>query len=469
MASIVSKNDRVYVVYNYINEKGIRKQKWEACKNKAAATLRKKEIEYKQEIGTFTVPVCKTLDELLKEYVDLYGRAKWSMSTYQGNTSLIHNYISPIIGEMKLSDITPRVIEKYYQRLLKTRAVPRQNFGREAKSTEIRLVSNSIVHEIHKLLRSCFTQAMKWELIERNPCTNATVPKKVSTPRNIWDAETLFKAIELCDNPLLRLAMNLSFSCSLRMGEMLALTWDCVDIAPESIQSGSAHIYVNKEVQRVKRESLDMLENKDVMLTFPTTSSNTSTVVVLKTPKTQSSIRTIYLPTTVAEMLMQWKQEQDILRETLGDEYQDYNLVFASSVGMPIEGISIRKDLKKLIEEHDLPPIVFHSLRHSSITYKLKLNGGDIKAVQGDSGHAQAKMVTDQYSHILDGDRKNNAKLFEDAFYANHGASSASGTQTVPEEAAPNTVSSATEDDQELVQKILSNPDLMTLLRTLVK
>lgn len=212
-----------------------------------------------------------------------------------------------------------------------------------------------------------------------------------------------------------------------------------------------------------------MLENKDVMLTFPTTSANTSTVVVLKTPKTQSSIRIINLPTTVAEMLVQWKREQDILRETLGAEYQDYNLVFASSVGMPIEGTSIRKDLKKLIEEHDLPPIVFHSLRHSSITYKLKLNGGDIKAVQGDSGHAQAKMVTDQYSHILDGDRKNNAKLFEDAFYANHGAPSASGTQTVPEEAVHNTAPSATEDDQELVQKILSNPDLMILLRTLVK
>ena len=43
-----------------------------------------------------------------------------------------------------------------------------------------------------------------------------------------------------------------------------------------------------------------------------------------------------------------------------------------------------------MIQEHDLPKVVFHSLRHSSITYKLKLNGGDIKAVQGDFGHAQA-------------------------------------------------------------------------------
>ena len=48
---------------------------------------------------------------------------------------------------------------------------------------------------------------------------------------------------------------------------------------------------------------------------------------------------------------------------------------------------------------------VFHSLRHSSITYKLKLNGGDMKSVQGDSGHAQVKMVADVYSHIIDEDR----------------------------------------------------------------
>ena len=58
--------------------------------------------------------------------------------------------------------------------------------------------------------------------------------------------------------------------------------------------------------------------------------------------------------------------------------------------------------LKDLIEKNNLPPVVFHSLRHSSITYKLKLSGGDIKMVQGDSGHAQATMVTEQYAHILD-------------------------------------------------------------------
>ena len=61
--------------------------------------------------------------------------------------------------------------------------------------------------------------------------------------------------------------------------------------------------------------------------------------------------------------------------------------------------------------------MVFHSLRHTSVTYKLKLSGGDIKAVQGDSGHAQADMVTEVYGHIIDEDRRKNAERMENAFY----------------------------------------------------
>ena len=64
-----------------------------------------------------------------------------------------------------------------------------------------------------------------------------------------------------------------------------------------------------------------------------------------------------------------------------------------------------------------MPDVCFHSLRHSSITYKLKWSGGDIKAVQGDSGHARADMVTEQYSHILDEDRVANARRVDEQVY----------------------------------------------------
>ena len=95
------------------------------------------------------------------------------------------------------------------------------------------------------------------------------------------------------------------------------------------------------------------------------------------------------------------KKKQEDIKDLLGDEYQDYNLVFATSFGLPYESASLRKSLDALIKEHDLPKIVFHSLRHTSITYKLKLNGGDIKAVQGDSGHSQVNMVTDVWMCML--------------------------------------------------------------------
>ena len=61
--------------------------------------------------------------------------------------------------------------------------------------------------------------------------------------------------------------------------------------------------------------------------------------------------------------------------------------------------------------------VVFHSLRHLSTKYKLKMTHGDIKSVQGDTGHAEAEMVTDVYSEIVDEDRRLNAKKLDEEFY----------------------------------------------------
>ncbi|MCQ2287407.1 MAG: tyrosine-type recombinase/integrase, partial [Bacteroidales bacterium] len=164
------------------------------------------------------------------------------------------------------------------------------------------------------------------------------------------------------------------------------------------------------------------------------------------------------------EMLVEWKKAQDERREILGSEYMDYNLVMAGTFGYPMGESLIRTALNKLIKEHDLPPVVFHSLRHTSVTYKLKLNGGDVKAVQGDSGHSQVSMVTDVYSHIIDEDRKQNAILFEEAFYAKknldpkiHDTANGKILQ-VPEGV-----------DAEVLAKVLGNPELTALLTSLAK
>lgn len=469
MASLIKRNDRYYVVYNYENENGEKKQKWESFTAKEDAEHRKSEVEYRQKMGSVVIPQCDTMHDLLKEYISMYGRNTWALSTYTSNVNMISSYIEPYLGRMKLSGITARTLEKYYQSMLRTPAVKKCTDSKYSKG--ITLVSTETVRRIHKLLHSCFEQAVRWDLMEKNPADYATVPKSQKKQRDIWTAETLMQALEACEDPKLKLAINLAFACSLRIGELLGLTWSCIDISEESICNGCAYVYVNKELQRVDRNALKKLEEKDVIFTFPLLSEKNSTQLVLKKPKTLTSTRKVFLPRTVAEMLVDWKREQDELREALGPEYTDYDLVFTGYYGMPTESSSLTAAFDKLIKENGLPRVVFHSLRHSSITYKLKLNGGDIKSVQGDSGHAQAKMVTDQYSHILDDDRRVNAELFEKAFYSGK----VEGAQETAEHAgktdAPSSTATANAAglDPELHLKILTNPEMAALLKTLAQ
>lgn len=457
MASIVKRRKKFSVVYTYVDEQGNKRQRWETFDTNAEAKKRKAQVEYEQESGTFIVPSAKTVADLLSEYMNIYGVNTWAISTYEGKRSLISNYILPMIGDMKLDDITPRVMDQFYRNLLSVKSVSRNN-----RKPNTEYLTPKTVRSIHKLLSNAFNQAVKWELMARNPAEHATLPKVDQKPRDIWTAETLFKAIELCDDDILRLAMNLSFSCSLRMGEMLGLTWDCIDISPESIEEQKASVYINKELQRCNRDALEKLDDKDVLLKFPSAISNTHTRLVLKKPKTKTSVRRVYLPRTVAEMLLERRAYIDDLKELFGDEFTDYNLVFCTTNGRPIEGNAINKSFQNLIKANDLPKVVFHSLRHSSITYKLKLNGGDIKSVQGDSGHAQVKMVADVYSHILDDDRVINARRFEDAFYHTK-------EDEAPAEQPPVPEPEASESDQALLLRLLQNPEMAAVLKALAK
>ena len=143
---------------------------------------------------------------------------------------------------------------------------------------------------------------------------------------------------------------------------------------------------------------------------------------MLKTSKTDTSERKVYIPGFVAQCLIDIKKEQDE---------------------------------------------VFHSLRHTSVTYKLKLSDGDIKAVQGDSGHAQADMVTEVYGHIIDEDRRKNAERMENAFYnrenLNPQMKGADAGQTANTVAVPEGV------DADLLMNVLGNPEMAALLTSLAK
>ena len=473
MASIVKRKNRYSVVYRYTDENGKQRQKWETFDTNAEAKKRKVQLEYEQQQGTFIVPTATTVSDLLEEYISVYGVSSWAMSTYQSKKGLMYNYIIPLIGEVKLDDVTPRMMDNFYKNLLTVKSKVTNN-----KNPKSEYLTPRTVNSIHKLLRSAFNQAVKWELIPRNPVANATLPKAEYQKREIWTADTLAKALELCDDDILALAINISFACSLRMGEMLGLTWDCIDITDKSIKDNNASIFINKELQRVNKDALEKLDNKDVIRQFPHVLSNNSTSLVLKAPKTKTSIRKVFLPKTVALMLVERKKEIDELKSLFGDEYIDYNLVFCHSSGRPMEGQVITRALKKLIRENNLPDVVFHSFRHASITYKLKWNGGDMKSVQGDSGHAKMDMVADVYSHIIDDDRRYNAQKFEEEFYGGKGLRDKETVKTPKFEDAITELSNdrskkdeknIKENGEELIAKLLSNPETAALLKALAK
>ena len=96
----------------------------------------------------------------------------------------------------------------------------------------------------------------------------------------------------------------------------------------------------------------------------------------------------------------QYQKDQKELQEFLGDAYNNYNLVIALENGNPVESRIVRDRFQKLCEQNGYEKVVFHSLRHLSTGYKLKMTNGDVKSVQGDTGHAEAEMVTDVYSEM---------------------------------------------------------------------
>ena len=146
------------------------------------------------------------------------------------------------------------------------------------------------------------------------------------------------------------------------------------------------------------------------------------------------------------------------------ERYVSENLEEISANGYEIIKGKRLKDFLNCVLNQDVPDINVGNISNRSVTYKLKLNGGDIKAVQGDSGHSQINMVTDVYSHIIDDDRRKNAELFEEAFYEKKDLD-----PSMHAHAAGKTVELPTDVDAELLAKVLSNPEMAALLSTLAK
>ncbi|MGI6665312.1 MAG: site-specific integrase [Christensenellaceae bacterium] len=236
MASIVKRKNSYSVVY-YVerNNGGSPRQIWETYKSYKEALRRKAQVENQIFEGAFSSEGNQTMSEFLWEFVSIYGEKKWSLSTYDGNIGLITNYIEPLLGSVKILDVTPKMLGHYYKQLKQIKSVIVRN--RKPKNE---FLSNSVIEKVHKLLKTAFTQAVKWEMIDRNPAALVDVEKTPYQKRDIWTPEMIATALHECEDPKLYLAINLAFACCLREGEILGLQWDRVHISDGDIVNNNA-------------------------------------------------------------------------------------------------------------------------------------------------------------------------------------------------------------------------------------
>lgn len=403
----------------------------ETFKSEEEAQIRDMQIKLAKKNGSFEPPARHskgviqqrrdiTISEFMDEYVEVYGLKKWGNSYYSACIGLINNYIKPYLGNRFVRSITVKDIDAYYTMLLdKPAVIVSGHMDTGAK------ISAHTISRIHKVLKSAFGKAVVWEYTSSNPTIGATLPEQKSVKRDAWSDDEAIQALNFCEHPTLRISMYLALGCSMRLGEILGLQWPQVHMEEPLIASGEAYIKIDRELRRCSNESIEALERVNrstVMFKFPKVMPKKgTTTLVLKAPKTESSNRIVYLPTAVVEELRKIQKQQQEHKVLLGDEYKDYGLVVAQINGHPYEQRVIDRMFYTLIEKNNLRPVVFHSLRHSSTSLKLKLSRGNIKAVQGDTGHAEARMVTDTYARGFDADRKLIAQEMDLGFFSKVG------------------------------------------------
>lgn len=207
---------------------GFSKPIYERFSTFEAAKLRIAEIEYEKSIGQLRPPKLLpspemqrskkflTVAELLDEYVQLYGLNHWGDSYLSYARHRIEHYIKPYLGNVLVQDLTTHDLDIYYDGLRDKPAVILKGHKNVNKT-----ISPQVIEKIHTLLRSAFNQAIIWGYLQINPAQNATLPEYEKSVRAVWTADEAQRAVDLCDNPILRLALLLALGCSMRIGEIL--------------------------------------------------------------------------------------------------------------------------------------------------------------------------------------------------------------------------------------------------------
>lgn len=287
--------------------------------------------------------------------------------------------INEEIGPLKLQDIRPDHLNRFYAKL----AEPGQN-----KRTGSGLSPKTII-EHHRVISSVLSHAVKEQLVPSNMALRATPPKTPKHEMDAFEVEEVKVILEALESEPLKwqVLTNLLIATGARRGEIMGLRWANVDW-----DNGRLYLCENR------------------VYTARTGAISTT----LKTGEN----RYVSVSASVMELLRRWKNEQAAFFHALDIIPSDY--IMTAENGQPMHPDSPTDWLAKFSHRHDLPPIHPHKFRHTQASLLIS-EGVDILTVSKRLGHAKVSTTLDIYSHVLAKSDEKASNTLDDLFYKKEG------------------------------------------------
>lgn len=278
--------------------------------------------------------------------------------------------ILPILGKKRLNDITPLILDNMYQQLKVGKN--KQQLGYHS------------MYNYYKLINVMFNQAIKWELLDRNPNLKANKPKREKKERNYYDLEqvdTLLSYLEY-ENIKYKTLIILALDSGARRSEICALRWSDINFDTQMMK-------IDKSLKVIRG------------------------VVDEATTKTENSKREIMLSKSTINLLKEYKEWQDNYIKWVGKKWQGTDRIFTSKEGNYMHPSTCDHIMRKIVKKYNLVPICFHELRHTSASILIN-KGINPKAVSQRLGHADTSITMEIYTHTFDTSKKDSALAFDD-------------------------------------------------------
>ncbi|HEY3283032.1 MAG TPA: tyrosine-type recombinase/integrase [Armatimonadota bacterium] len=349
--SVHYRHDRDRWVAELTVEDGRRRQFY--CKTEKEARTKLISVLGDLQRGMLPSGRQQSVKAFLEHWIENVAKQQVRPKTWDRYSGQLKKHIVPALGRKQLGKLSAQDLQVFYNRKISEGLAPR-----------------SVVH-MHRVLHKALGEAVRLDLISRNPCALVKPPKVSQSPIRFLTAEeakTLLAAAQ--DDPLEALYV-LALTTGMRQGELLGLRWDCVDL------DGLA-VHVRRTVYWRQGHGF-----------------------VWSEPKSKASQRRVSLTEVAASTLRHHRERQSTSRLLAGDAWCEQGLVFPNSVGNPINANNLlNRSFKPLLERAGLPKVRFHDLRHSAASLLLSL-GTHPKIVQELLGHSSISVTLDIYSHAI--------------------------------------------------------------------